>query len=237
MTTTFVINPNQSIDDSPIHFIGASTDTKPTTASHSGLPPPTLGSDYWEYDTGDRYITYDKTNWSKVKNTQLVRVSRTKASVTGGLYSAKDVISEQTTNAANTSWIFTDVVAQNGAGGYIVKAVVVSETTNITPRISLFLYKAVPTCELDDNAASNCPLHADLDNYVGRLDFPALQASELGTNNDSAAQIVPGSYQGVPLAFACATADNDLYGVAVTWDAVTLGVGDDLTFFLMIERA
>ncbi len=237
MTTTFVINPNQSIDDSPIHFIGASTETKPTTASHTDSPAPTTGSDYWEYDTGDRYITYDKTNWSKVKNTQLVRVSRTKASVTGGAYSAKDVISEQTTNAANTSWIFTDVVAQNGGAGYIVKAVAVCETTNITPRISLLLFNTVPTCELDDNAASNCPLHADLANYIGRLDFPALDSGNFGTQNDSSAMIVPGSYQGIPLGFTCATADNDLYGVAVTWDAFTSVAGDDWTFFLVIDRA
>lgn len=236
MTTTFVINPNQSIDDSPKKFIGLSTDTKPTVASHSGLPVPTTGSEFWEYDTGDIYITYDGTNWSKKTAFRLVRVSRTKALI-GGTYVAKDVLSESATNNVGTSWVFSDVVAQNGGSGVIIKAVVVSETTNITPRISLLLYNAVPTCELDDNAANNAPKHADLDNYMGRLDFPALQASDFGTNNDSAQQIVPGSYQGIPLSFICATADKNLYGVSVTWDAFTQVAGDDLSFYLEIERA
>lgn len=38
------------------HFIGTSTDTKPT-----GVP---TGSDFYEYDTGLTYKTYDGTNWA-----------------------------------------------------------------------------------------------------------------------------------------------------------------------------
>jgi len=37
------------------HFIGLSTDTKPT-----GVP---IGSDFWAYDTGVLFVTYDGTNW------------------------------------------------------------------------------------------------------------------------------------------------------------------------------
>ena len=44
-------------------YIGESTDTKPTIASHSGLPQPGIGSTFYEYDTGILYITYDGTNW------------------------------------------------------------------------------------------------------------------------------------------------------------------------------
>lgn len=45
------------------HYIGASSDTKPTVDSHSGLPAPQIGSTCFEYDTGQSYITYDGTNW------------------------------------------------------------------------------------------------------------------------------------------------------------------------------
>jgi len=44
-------------------FIGASTDTKPTKASHAGQSEPEVGSTFLEYDTGNMYITYDGTNW------------------------------------------------------------------------------------------------------------------------------------------------------------------------------
>jgi hypothetical protein len=37
------------------HYIGASTDTKPTGVD--------IGSLFWEYDTGKTYSTYDGTNW------------------------------------------------------------------------------------------------------------------------------------------------------------------------------
>lgn len=63
MTITIATNPNQSIDDSPKYFYGLSTDTKPTIASHSGLPTPTVGSTFGETDTSIEYITYDGTNW------------------------------------------------------------------------------------------------------------------------------------------------------------------------------
>lgn len=47
-----------------VKYIGASTDTKPTIASHTGLTEPTVGSTFLEYDTGDFYITRDGTNWN-----------------------------------------------------------------------------------------------------------------------------------------------------------------------------
>jgi len=42
-------------------FIGLSSDTKPTMDTH----PHTcnVGSEFYEYDTGDTYITYDRTSW------------------------------------------------------------------------------------------------------------------------------------------------------------------------------
>ena len=65
MAITVVTNPNQSIDDSPKHFYGLAGDTKPTIASHPGVPQPTIGSTFYETDTLLLYITYNGTNWVK----------------------------------------------------------------------------------------------------------------------------------------------------------------------------
>lgn len=65
MAVTVVFNQNQiaGIDDSPKYFIGLAGDTKPTVASHDGLPTPTVGSKFLEYDTDIISITYDGTTW------------------------------------------------------------------------------------------------------------------------------------------------------------------------------
>ena len=63
MTVKIVINPNQSIEESPKHYFGLSTDTKPTIALPGSLPAPTVGSDFIETDNKARYITGDGTSW------------------------------------------------------------------------------------------------------------------------------------------------------------------------------
>lgn len=50
------------------NYIGLSSDTKPTRASHSGVPQPEVGSKFYERDTGLWYISYDGTNWAILKN-------------------------------------------------------------------------------------------------------------------------------------------------------------------------
>jgi len=47
------------------HYVGASTDTKPTAATHD-TP---IGSTFFEHDTGILYITYDGTNWVEIRTT------------------------------------------------------------------------------------------------------------------------------------------------------------------------
>ena len=44
-------------------FICATGDTKPTAASHSGIPLPQAGDYCWVYDENKVYRTYDGTNW------------------------------------------------------------------------------------------------------------------------------------------------------------------------------
>jgi len=213
-------------------YIGLSTDTKPTAASHPNQPSPVVGSTFWEYDTDQLWVTYDATNWSR-KDTifkgVLKKVSVTKALV-GGAYSAEDILSESTTEG--TFWTFSAIARADGASGYIVRAQAICETTNITPRLTLFLFNATPTCAKNDNVANTALLHADLANYVGRIDFPALE--DLG--GDSMALCTPGTTGNLPLAFTCASGADDLYGVLVTRDAVTPSAGDDMTIILQIEQ-
>ena len=63
MAVTVAFNPNESIEKASHHYEGLSTDTKPTVASHDGLPEPTVGSTFWEHDTNNIYRTYNGTNW------------------------------------------------------------------------------------------------------------------------------------------------------------------------------
>ncbi len=215
----------------PNRWIGLSTDTKPTQATESRVRD---GDTFYEYDKKRWYITYDGTNWVlKVDpaSGSLNKVSVTKVLI-GGAYSAEDVLSEATTNGLGTAWIFTSLVADNGSSGYIVRAQVISETTNVTPRLTMFLFNALPTSELDDNAANTALLHADLANYVGRIDFPALE--DIG--GDSMALCTPSTYGNLPLAFTCGTASTTLWGVLVTRDIFTQGAGDDMTVILQVEQ-
>ena len=68
MAVTYAINPNP---DAPQHYIGASTDTKPTIASHADLPRPTIFSKFYAYNTYTWYVTYDGTNWVELKQPSL----------------------------------------------------------------------------------------------------------------------------------------------------------------------
>lgn len=63
MAITAALNPNESITGAPHYFFGLASDTKPTVASHDGLPEPTRGSLFLEYDTDIVSVTYDGTNW------------------------------------------------------------------------------------------------------------------------------------------------------------------------------
>ena len=168
-----------------------------------------------------------------IEGKRLVTVSVTKALESAAAYTAEDVLSETDTASAGTAWTFSTIAKVNGGTGYIVKAQAICETTAVTPRLTLFLFNATPTCELDDNAANTALLHADLANYVGKIDFPAME--DLGTG-DSEAMATPSTYGNLPLAFQCATAADDLIGVVVTRDAFTNTATNDLSIILAAEQ-
>ena len=157
-------------------------------------------------------------------------VSVTKAIAAAGNYDAEDVLSESA--SAGTAWQFSDI-ARKGSRGYITNAKVVSETTGLTPRLTLYLFKAAPTSNLNDRVANTAVLHADLANYVGRIDFMALE--DLG--GDSEAVVSPSTVGNLPLAFECAPDDGDLHGILVTRAAITGEVAaDDYTVSLTSEE-
>jgi len=160
----------------------------------------------------------------------LKAVSVTRELAAAGAYAAEDVLSESA--AAGTAWAFEGAARNDGGGGYITKAQVVCERTAVTPRLSLYLFSAVPTSELKDNAANTALLHADLANYVGRIDFPSME--DLGGDSEAAA--TPSTSGNLPLAFQCADNADDLYGVLVTRDALTVTAKDEMTIILTVEQ-
>ncbi len=166
-----------------------------------------------------------------IEGKRLVRVSTTKALASATAYHAEDVLSEHA--STGTDWDFAAVAKVNGGSGYIVKAQAVCETTAVTPRLTLFLFTTAPTSTNNDHAQNTALLHADLANYIGKIDFPAME--DLGTG-DSESVASPSTYGNLPLAFNCATAADDLYGVLVTRDAFTNTATNDMTITLVVEQ-
>lgn len=153
-------------------------------------------------------------------------VAVTKAVAAAGDYAAEDVLSESA--SAGTAWIFRGM----GGSGYIVKAQVICETTGQTHRLTLYLFDTLPTSQLYDNIANTAVLHADKDNYIGRIDFPAME--DLG--GDSEAIATPSTVGNLPLEFRTKGEVQALYGILVARDAFTGETPtDDYTVVLSME--
>ncbi len=162
--------------------------------------------------------------------TTFVIKSVTKALAAAGNYGAEDVLSESAT--VGTVWTFDPMVTSEGASGVIVKAQAIWETTALTPALTIFLFNRTPTSAVNDNVANTALLHADLANYVGRIDFPAL--ADIGGDSEA---IVTGSGN-LPLPFSTVAGDRSLYGIVVTNDAITgEAATDELTIVLTSEQS
>ncbi|KKM64349.1 hypothetical protein LCGC14_1502340, partial [marine sediment metagenome] len=90
-------------------------------------------------------------------------------------------------------------------------------TTTLTERLSLFLYSVPPAGVVDDNVASDAPLAADIPNFVGVIDFPALVDRAAG--GPSYAVASPSTTGNLALGFEA----NKLYGILIGLDGGTLG--------------
>ena len=162
----------------------------------------------------------------------LKTVSVTKALAAAGDYAAGEVLSESA--GAGTAWTFAAIARANNASGYIVRAIALCQTTALTPRLTIFLFHTTPTCTLNDNAANTAVLWADRANFIGSIDFPAME--DLGTGV-SQAIATPSTVGGLPLAFDTAAAADDLIGVVVTRDAITgESAGMNLLIALTVEQ-
>ncbi len=160
-------------------------------------------------------------------------ISVTKVIEAKGDYAAEDVLSSDTDTGDALTWDFAAIFRANNTGGYITKAVVSSETTALTMRLSLYLYNAAPTCKMADNEAHNGVVYADIAKSVGRIDFPAM--GDLGGTSEAIA--TPNTASNLPMWVDAATAADDLHGVLVTRDIeASENAGDDFVISLTVEQ-
>ncbi len=151
-------------------------------------------------------------------------VSREKPLAAAGDYAAEDVLSESAT--LGSAWLFQGLPAI----GRITKAQAICSITALTPRLTLYLFRGLPTSALNDNVANTALLHADLSKYIGKIDFTGME--DLG--GDSESIVTPSTSGNLPLDYE--TEDNSLWGVLVTRDAITGEVaGMSMTIRLTVE--
>lgn len=161
----------------------------------------------------------------------LKTVSVTKALAAAAIYHAEDVISESA--AEGTAWTFAALGRAIGGKGYITKVQAISKTTAVTPRLTLFLFNAAVTCAVNDHAANTAPVFADLAQYVGKVDLPAME--DLGTGM-SVAVSTPSTTGNLPMEFECDAAATSLIGVLVTRDAFTQTATDSMAVRITVEQ-
>jgi len=163
----------------------------------------------------------------------IVRTAKDERSLTAaGDYAAEDVLSNSATAGVATAWEFSGLVRKPGGKCLLIGAKAMLQTTNLTPRLSLYLFSAKPTSELRDNVANTAVLYADRRFYLGQIDLPALE--DLG--GMSVAIASPSTTGNLPIAFTCEPGDSKIYAIVVTRDAITAEVaGDTLAIELQGE--
>ncbi len=183
-----------------------------------------------EDGTGTWHVAVTDPSGALQASRSLKTVAVEKVLAAAAIYHANDVISESA--SAGTVWTFAAIARTDGGKRYITKVVVESETTGLTPRLVVFLYKAAPTCALNDHAANTAPVYANVANLVGIVPLSAMTSIATG---GSYAVASPSTYGNLPLEFECAAAADDLIAVVVTLDAFTQGAGKKLTIALSVE--
>lgn len=157
-------------------------------------------------------------------------VTSHKSLAAAGDYAAEDVLSESAT--VGSPFVFQGVVRRAGGAFRIEQAVALLSTTALAPRITLYLFNALPTSALNDNVANTAVLTADRERYVGRIEFPAMV--DLGGNSEAYAMLDTGA--NLPMQGLCNPKDTSIYGIAVTEDPITGEVaGMTLQFKLFVR--
>jgi len=149
-----------------------------------------------------------------------------------GDYAAEDVLSNSA--SAGVAWSWLALFRADNTKGYITKVHAMCEVTALTPRLTIYFFKAAPTnCNLNDNVGNTAPHHSDKANYVGKVDLPALE--DLGGMSEAVAS--PSTYGNLPLLVEAASNADDLHGVVVTRDAITAEVATmELTLDVTMEQ-
>lgn len=133
-------------------------------------------------------------------------------------YSANDVVS----TATGSLITFQNIADEEAGGGYITTARLVKSTAVTTLAVfRLWLFNSEPTA-IDDHAAFDL-LFADRSKQVGYIDFPCVSE---GSGSTCATSVITN----INLAFKCAAASRNLWGILVSKQIYTPGNGE--TFFV-----
>lgn len=143
-------------------------------------------------------------------------------------YSANDAISSSTSAPAAIIFDLANCSVPAGGSGYLVKARLVTNKNDITPRIRVHLYKSAPT-QINDNSPFTL-LWANRANRIGYIDFPALATA--GTGSDATHSLVAD----LRLPFKLAAGETRLWAIIQTLDAFTPSSGQQLFFSLLADR-
>lgn len=148
---------------------------------------------------------------------------------TSGTYVAGDIISRSATTTVPLE--LEDVVRNNGDGGYIVGARLVTNKKSIIPRIRVHLYNVNnPTLSIDGDP--NKELYAEVSKKIGSFDLPALSTPTDSSNSDLSRAV---DYtQRIP--FKCASTSTSLFYILEAIDAFTPDNGQKFNLFLNIEQ-
>jgi hypothetical protein len=225
--------------ETTIHrYIGLSTDTKPTHTrflAGTDSSDPFIGSTFYEYDTGMMWVNYDGDTWmpkgSVVAAGKLAKISTTKKLPTSNAYAVGNVVSDSESNG--TIWSWANVVLSNAGIGEIVAASIISQATNVTPRLLLHIYSTSPTAVVNDHVASTGIPWENAASYLGTIDFPALV--NVGTGA-SYALTTPSTYGNLPIPFNCTTSSRIIYGSVITKDAWTPVANNSVTIALIVRQ-
>lgn len=156
-----------------------------------------------------------------------VEVTLTRPSDTTA-YAANDAISSSTSSPAAIIFDLANCSVPAGGSGYIVKARLMTNKNDITPRIRVHLYKSAPT-QINDNSPFTL-LWANRANRIGYIDFPALATA--GTGSDATHSLVAD----LRLPFKLAAGETRLWAIIQTLDAFTPSSGQQLFFSLLADR-
>jgi hypothetical protein len=142
-------------------------------------------------------------------------------------YTALDAVSNSTT--APSLPTFTNAARVTAGSGYIVKARLMTDQKTCTARFRLHLFHTAPTA-INDNSPYTL-LYANVLNRLGWIDFDALGTEDPTNSTAAATQNID-----VRLAFVCASASRDLYGMLETRDAFPPASGQEFTVELTIDQ-